>query len=109
MGLSSTNKMGNKYYLNVEGKRIELHDVDKYNRAMQIIRNVETKINSLEGTLNKTQVRQIARELSSGILNVVQEIYAPLIDEEKRKEALSTSNDYKTDFEEVNNIPDRFK
>jgi len=92
-----------------KGNHLVLHDIDNYQRAMQIIRNISSKVNSLEGNIEKEKVKELMRDLSQAVLNVAKEIYEPIVDQEKKSAAILRKNDYKTDFEGMQNISDLFE
>jgi phosphoglycerate-specific signal transduction histidine kinase len=92
-----------------KGNRIDLHDIDGYQRAMQKIRNIKNRINSLEESVEPKSIKDMARDLSRAVNEVNDILYSAVVDKDKKEKAFSRKNDYKTDFEEMKNIPRYFE
>lgn len=105
--------MGDRYKINIGEEEIELHDIRKYQEGIKRIRQAKKWIDDLAlmetSTVLRKDVLAIIEEAVRGTLEVCKEIYEPLIDKEKVKKVRGHGpNDYLTDFEALDEIPNLF-
>ena len=101
-----TSTLPSRFY-RISGSDIS-YDAESYRRYVQMIRDVKKDLDKLP-LKTRRDVSLLIERAIYGAIKASEEIYSPLIDEQKMREVRASSNDFHTDLVGLDLLSDIFR